>query len=302
MAANGTEGPAAMKGGFAGRAIRWADCASNADEIKEESRIRGARNAEKRRSRPPLEEMLHAAPSRATTQQHQNPRRMKRLALIAAASVAVTFMAIAYSLWTSTTSRVAVENATAGAAPTLVATADIRAGDVLTSDMVVSEQVPRSFRATAALDGEALNEGGAAVGSRALVDIPAGSQITPSLVTGVRGAGHLSAELQPGMEAVTVAVDTETGLAGQVRVYDTLRVVSAESASSGASLLETVCERARVVAVGEGADASEAQYASVTVEVSPSEANAVREAQYAGRVSLILVASNDVLEEGAERG
>ena len=89
----------------------------------------------------------------------------------------------------------------------------------------------------------------------------------------------------------------ETGLAGHVRPYDTVRIVSAEGASAGEAFLETVCERARVVAVGDDATSVQSGSASVTVEVSPEEADAVREAQFAGRVSLVLVAADDAFEE-----
>ena len=111
------------------------------------------------------------------------------------------------------------------------------------------------------------------------------------------GGDRLSAELRAGLQAVTLAVDVETGLAGHVRPYDTVRIVSAEGASAGEAFLETVCERARVVAVGDDATGVQSGSASVTVEVSPEEADAVREAQFAGRVSLVLVAADDAFEE-----
>ena len=230
----------------------------------------------------------------------RDPRRVKRLAAVAAASVAVAFASVAYGLWAQATASAAVEAATSGARPTLVATADIQAGDLLTGASLEAWDVPAAFRASTALGAEGL-EDGAVEGRRALVDIPAGAQITASVVTGSGGDGRLAADLRAGMEAVTVGVDTETGLAGRIRVYDTVRVVSAEGASSGTSLLTTLCERARGVAVGEGAG-GEGPYASVTVEVEPSQADAVREAQFAGRVSLILVASEDALEGGEDHG
>ncbi|MFR1637822.1 MAG: CpaF family protein [Eggerthellaceae bacterium] len=54
-----------------------------------------------------------------------------------------------------------------------------------------------------------------------------------------------------------------------MRPYDTVRIVSAEGASAGEAFLETVCERARVVAVGDDATGVQSGSASVTVEVSP---------------------------------
>ena len=217
--------------------------------------------------------------------------RVKRLATIVAASVALTAVSVSYGVWSAAASRAAVEHATAGALPTLVAAADIRAGDAITAEAVTVQDVPATYRAASALGGEAL-----AAGGRAIVDIPAGTQLSSSFVTGM-GGDRLSAELGAGLQAVTLAVDVETGLAGHVRPYDTVRIVSAEGASAGEAFLETVCERARVVAVGDDATSVQSGSASVTVEVSPEEADAVREAQFAGRVSLVLVAADDAFEE-----
>ena len=222
--------------------------------------------------------------------------RVKRLATIVAASVALTAVSVSYGVWSAAASRAAVEHATAGALPTLVAAADSRAGDAITAEAVTVQDVPATYRAASALGGEALDAEGLAAGGRAIVDIPAGTQLSSSFVTGM-GGDRLSAELGAGLQAVTLAVDVETGLAGHVRPYDTVRIVSAEGASAGEAFLETVCERARVVAVGDDATSVQSGSASVTVEVSPEEADAVREAQFAGRVSLVLVAADDAFEE-----
>ena len=189
--------------------------------------------------------------------------RVKRLATIVAASVALTAVSVSYGVWSAAAS---------------------------------VQDVPATYRAASALGGEALDAEGLAAGGRAIVDIPAGTQLSSSFVTGM-GGDRLSAELGAGLQAVTLAVDVETGLAGHVRPYDTVRIVSAEGASAGEAFLETVCERARVVAVGDDATGVQSGSASVTVEVSPEEADAVREAQFAGRVSLVLVAADDAFEE-----
>lgn len=232
--------------------------------------------------------------------QRQSFRRAKRLAGIAGISVAVAVAALGYGLWSSASARTVVDEATAGARPTLVSAVDIRAGDRLADESFEVVDVPRAYRSEAVLDADALEDGRAL--GRALVDIPAGTPVAASFVTGAQSDGRLSASLEAGKEAVTVAVDAETGLAGQVRMHDEVRVVSVEGASAGSSLLETLCAHARVIAVGDGMDAGEASYSSVTVEVSSDEADAVREAQYAGRVSLVLLAAEDVLEETSSDG
>lgn len=293
-----------MNEGSAERAVRgtgFSARASNADAVRygdgAEPRFRRGNPA-----RDDEQERVRAASlgSGRPGERGLDVRRAKRLAAVAAASAAVAFASVAYGLWAHASSSAAVGAATSGAQPTLVAVADIRAGDALTEQTVRLEDVPAAFRSPAALGADALQQG-SALGSRALVDIPAGSQITASFVTG-SGGGRLAADLGAGMEAVTIGVDSETGLAGRIRVYDAVRVVSAEGASAGTSLLTTLCDSARVVAVGDEASAAGAPYTSVTVEVDPSQADAVREAQYAGKVSLVLLSAQDALGEGEAHG
>ena len=56
------------------------------------------------------------------------------------------------------------------------------------------------------------------------------------------------------------------------------------------------------MAIGDDAAGVQSGSASVTVEVSPDEADAVREAQFAGRVSLVLVAADDAFGEATVDG
>lgn len=300
------EGFVSPGGGFAARVMRRADGVVG-ESHRQEERARdgglgGTGNGRMQRSSGNI---AHAPSMPDAPKKKDGIRRTKRLAMVCGVSVALAFVSLAYGAWSVAASQSAVDSATAGALPTLVASADIKAGDQLSSAAVETKLIPAAYRATTALEAETLEPEVAqgeerVVDGRALVDIPAGSQITASLITGSESANHLAAELASGMEAVTVAVDTETGLSGLVKPYDTVRIVSAEGASTGASFLTTLCKRARVVAVGGTADAdiASASYTSVTVEVVPEEADAVRDAQYAGHVSLVLVSSLDALEEG----
>lgn len=303
MGGNGGDA-AAWGGGFAARASRrgtdeggptaygGGSCAGSGMP---------ARGEQATASIPPVSEDRRARPRMAAAPRQGDTGRVKRLAAIVAVSVSLAVVSLAYGVWSSAASRAEVERVTMGSLPTLVAASDIHAGDLLSSETVEVRDVPASYRASSALDGEALNFGGAVQGSRALVDIPAGAQISSSLVTGA-GGDRLAAELAAGKQAVTLAVDVEAGLAGHVRPYDTVRIVSVEGASSGEAFLETVCERARVVAVGDDVAGVQSGSASVTVEVSPDEADAVREAQFAGRVSLVLVAADDAVGKAVVDG
>lgn len=239
--------------------------------------------------------------STASSTPRRDPGRAKRLAVVAAASAAVAVASVGYGVWAVASSRAATEAVAADLVPTAVAATPIGAGETIVDGQIEVVEVPRSFRSEGALDAVSLPEGGSVLGSKALVDIPAGSQIIPGLVAGVAGGDRLAAALTPGTEAVTVAVDTETGLAGQIKPFDTVRVLSTETAASGEALLRTVCERALVIATGSGSD-DMAGGGAVTLAVSPDEANAIREAQFAGRVSFVLLALVDAPLQEAVNG
>lgn len=219
----------------------------------------------------------------------QDPRRVKSLAAVAAASVAVALVAAAYGTWAALSAQAMVEAASADAQPTLVAAADIRAGDVLAASSLEVRSVPRSLRVQTALGADALEGSASPVGQRALADLPAGTQVTPAAVSGRADTARLSAALAAGRQAVTVAVDAESGLAGQLRPSDRVRVVALEGAASGEAFLSTICDDVRIVSFDGDRVGGDGAYASVTLEVTPEQADAVRAAQWAGKVSLVLM-------------
>lgn len=226
-----------------------------------------------------------------------DPQRVKRLSAIAGASVALAVVAALYGAGASVSAQAAVSQAKADARPTLTAAADIKAGEQVSLAMLEVREVPQGFRASSALSDEALSDGGSVVGRRALVDIAAGSQVLPSFLSGAAGSGYLAAAIGEGMQAVTVAVDAETGLSGQLRPGDAVRVLAVESAASGEPAATTVCQRVRVLSLDGRLSGSEGGYASVTLEVEGSQADAIRAAQHAGSVGLVLVSSADALKE-----
>ena len=219
----------------------------------------------------------------------QDPRRAKSLAAVAAASVAVALVATAYGTWAALSAQAAVADANADAQPTLVAADDIPAGEVLAASSLEVRSVPRSLRVQTALGADALEGAAAIVGQRALADLPAGTQVTPAVVSGRAEGARLSAALAADRQAVTVAVDAESGLAGQLRPSDRVRVVALEGAASGEAFLSTICDDVRIVSLDGDRVGGDGAYTSVTLEVSAEQADAVRAAQWAGKVSLVLM-------------
>lgn len=102
--------------------------------------------------------------------------------------------------------------------------------------------------------------------------------------------GRLAAQLAAGMEAVSLSVNDETGVAGQVQPFDEVRVVCVTEAAGGAVSLDELCASARVMSVGGDGAGEGAAYSAITLELTPEQADAVRCAQASGTISVQLVA------------
>ncbi len=228
----------------------------------------------------------------------KSPQRIKSLATVAAVSIAVALTSVAYGTWAALSAQASVVEASADSQSTLVVVSEVKAGDVLKPEDVEIREIPRSMRSGDALAPSSLEEDGSPVGKRVLIDVAAGTQIASSMLAGAGENGYLAGALGGGMQAVTIAVDAETGLAGQLRPTDRVRVVSLESEGSGTAHLTTICSDAKIVSLDGTSAETGSGYASVTVEVTPDQADAVRSAQYAGKVSLTLVAALDARNLG----
>lgn len=220
-------------------------------------------------------------------------RRVKRLSAITAGALCVAVVAASGGIWAYFSLQSVLTETKANALLTLVAIEDIEAGDSIVPEMLETVAIPQSFRMRGALAADEASPDGPIVGRRALVDIPAGSQMAASFLSGTVGGSHLAAALDAGREGVTIAVDAETGLSGHLRPSDHVRVVAVESAPSGEIVATTVCGSARVIALDDRVSGGGEGYASVTLEVASREADNIRLSQSAGTVSLVLISSLD---------
>ena len=219
-------------------------------------------------------------------------RRSKQMSAVVAAAVAVSCVSVGFALWQSAASQSAVDQATRQSEPVWVTTRDVKAGELMGADAL------EAYRSSAALSAQG-SDAHDVSGARALVDLPAGSQLCADFVAGAGSDGRLAAQVGAGMEAVSLSVDDETGVAGQVKPYDAVRIVSTEEASSGAMELQVLVDRARVLAVGGDGYADGASYSAITVEVDPDQADAICQAQVTGRVSVLLLPSDGLATGGA---
>ena len=216
--------------------------------------------------------------------------RFKQMSAVTAAAVAVAFVAVGYGLWQAGVSHAAVDQATKGARNVVVTTRDVAAGEPFGADAVQLVEVPQAFRQDDALGADALDGAGGVAGARALVSVPANTQLSPQMIAGSAADGRLAAQLAAGMEAVSLSVNDETGVAGQVQPFDEVRVVCVTEAAGGAVSLDELCASARVMSVGGDGAGEGAAYSAITLELTPEQADAVRRAQASGTISVQLVA------------
>lgn len=227
----------------------------------------------------------------------ERARRARAMARITGAACALAVFSLALALAVATSSQARVKAVSADAQPTVVALQDIPAGSVVEESMVGIQEIPAGVRASTATGDASL-----VVGHRTMAAISTGTQVTPELVSGSEGARSLSAALDSGSEAVTISVDAASGLAGLVNQGDRVRVVA--SAAEGAAVggeaplkVETLADEAFVLALDASLSEASDSYASVTVSVTPEEADAIRAAQFSRDLSLVMTSPADSEEE-----
>ncbi|HEY8297720.1 MAG TPA: Flp pilus assembly protein CpaB [Candidatus Baltobacteraceae bacterium] len=157
----------------------------------------------------------------------------------------------------------------------LVATQDIPARSPITPAMFTV--ATRPMKQT---DPDAIGDPARVAGSISLIGIPAGSLLTQSKVGHPIDVG-LSVRLQPGMRAVSIAVDRVKGVSGLLEAGDRVDVIASVPKEPGAGpRAVTIIRGATVLAVGvtlETAQATpspdEQNAATVTLGVTPSQAD-----------------------------
>ena len=217
---------------------------------------------------------------------------VRQRAYVTAASVLVAVVAVGYGIFATLDANGRIEEAQANAMPTVVAAAHIPKGHVIEADDLVVRDVPQALRAADALGSADLSGESSIIGSVAVTDISANSQMTRALAAGAGSTVSLADALSPGMEAVTISVNAEAGMAGNFVVGDIVRVVSMMGAVGGNGSAVDIAPDARIIAL-DTALSGQSSYSSVTVEVTPDQAALIRGAQASSGVSFILTAAAD---------
>lgn len=208
----------------------------------------------------------------------------------------------------ATTAAQAAPVPVAAKASVLSAARPLRAGtllkpeDIGSSELPVTE-LPRGARPDTPADR------GALLGAMVRRSLGVGDTLLPADVMRPGDHGFLAAVLGNGMRAVSVGVDAVSGTAGLIWPGDNVDLIltqTLDDSSLPASRRvsgETVLHRVRVIAIdqqllqGASATADTQLARTVTLEVTPSQAERVQVAVRLGRLSLAVV-SADITAEG----
>lgn len=197
--------------------------------------------------------------------------------LLACSCAALCALTVGTAVWAGATVSGAtgeVAKYEAAARTAVVATAAIPSGTVIGAEDVRIVDVPETYLAE-----DAAADPASVVGKTATASIPANAQIVNANLAGEGNASALAEALEPGFVAASIAVNSETGVAGLVRQGDRVDVI----AEGG-----TIIKGARVLALDAQLTGEISQYSTVTVEVTQGQAEDIQAAQMDGSVRLVL--------------
>ncbi len=220
---------------------------------------------------------------------------MKKVKIIAFISaVAVAFLLYNYLNLISEPVIINVEKSNI-----VVAATDIFPNTLITDDMLIVKEVP-----TEAVHIQAINEKSEALGSVSASQIIAGEQILSSkLITPGESSndGTLAYTIEPGMRAITVGVNYTEGLSNMIIPENMVDIISDYSVEVEYENGDTktvdytvmLLEKVKVLAVdgnmtAAAKAASEENYSSLTLQVTPRQAMEVSMTEYKGELRAVL--------------
>jgi pilus assembly protein CpaB len=157
----------------------------------------------------------------------------------------------------------------------------IAAQDIAPRERITDAMLSKQVRPASAAEPGAISDPSQAIGSLALITIPAGTQLTASEI-GTNVAFALPVRLQPGMRAVSIPVDRVKDVSGLIQPGDRVDVIAIPPQKSNGPPPKavTIFRAIRVLSVGstlENASATpspaEQEAATVTLEVTPAQAD-----------------------------
>lgn len=231
-----------------------------------------------------------AAASRAPmlTEAQAVAKKVSRLQAATAALAAVCVASLGAAAWSQADAAGRIDAAFAGTEQVVVLSQRLSAGELIEESDLAIANVPAQLVAEGALTPADLeNPKTSPVGRLAASFAAKGSQVTSATAAGEGNPASLADSIAAGYEAVTVPVDSASGMAGMLREGDTVRVLVSADDEVGGTGVKIVSDGARIAAIGADFSAgASGDYSTVTLELTPEQAEIVRGADSAVTLTL----------------
>lgn len=231
-----------------------------------------------------------AAASRAPmlTEAQAVAKKVSRLQAATAALAAVCVASLGAAAWSQADAAGRIDAAFAGTEQVVVLSQGLSAGELIEESDLAIANVPAQLVAEGALTPADLeNPKTSPVGRLAASFAAKGSQATSATAAGEGNPASLADSIAAGYEAVTVPVDSASGMAGMLREGDTVKVLVSADDEVGGTGVKIVSDGARIAAIGADFSAgASGDYSTVTLELTPEQAEIVRGADSAVTLTL----------------
>ena len=180
----------------------------------------------------------------------------------------------------------------------LVASSDLQPGQPLTAAQVRWQKWPSSGVSPGfILKASGMSAAAAVDGTVVRAPIVAGEPITYTKVVRTQSAGFMAATLTPGKRAVSITVSVASVAGGFILPNDRVDIILTRSSGDRHATSTIVLRDVRVLAIDQASDDKNQKAVSdvktATLELSPSQAATVAEAQASGTLSLALRSLGD---------
>ena len=177
--------------------------------------------------------------------------------------------------------------------PVVVASQDVRKGQLFDATTLAVRNMPREFRPVDALTPM---QAGNLLGGRAAIDIRRGTPVVQAAVQTNQVREPLAAQLSVGYRALTMQVDQVTSLAGQLAPGDKVDLLYSRG-ESAATTIVPLLEGVRIIATGTYTEAfpaapsdsmQERDFGTITMLVTAEDAARIVLAEQTGRITVLL--------------
>ncbi|MEE0455934.1 MAG: Flp pilus assembly protein CpaB [Collinsella sp.] len=189
---------------------------------------------------------------------------------MAAAAIAVSVGATAFSgMRLAESSAIIAKNET-DSVNVVVTTRDVAAGETISESDLETQSVPKAYCPT-----DAATKVSDVAGHTSITTQTAGTSISLSSIQASASPAHITSAIEDGHVAIALSLDSSHGLSPLLAVGDRVNVLAAVSDGTTSST-ETICDGVKVVALDSALTGTpEAGYSLVTLDVTPEQAAAI---------------------------